>query len=94
MSTFEVGSIKITEVNSNQILFATSGGTVEVLHNKVLLLADSLERADEINLLRAENSAKRAQERLSNKGNGEVDVPRAEAALNRALNRLRIAKGL
>ncbi|MCC6550769.1 MAG: ATP synthase F1 subunit epsilon [Ignavibacteriaceae bacterium] len=94
MSNFEVGSIKITEANNNQVLFATSGGTVEVLHNKILILADSLERADEINLTRAEESAKRAQERLAKKGRGEVDVSRAEAALNRALNRLRIAKGL
>ncbi|MCK6612973.1 MAG: ATP synthase F1 subunit epsilon [Ignavibacteriaceae bacterium] len=94
MSTFEVGGIKIIEANNNEVLFATSGGTVEVLHNKILILADSLERADEINVQRAENSAKRAQDRLSKKGSGDVDVPRAEAALTRALNRLRIAKGL
>jgi F-type H+-transporting ATPase subunit epsilon len=90
LSTFEIGEIKI-RVGDDVLSFATSGGTVEVLHNKVLVLADSIEQADKIDVDRAAEAKKRAEERLAEK-KSNIDIARAEAALKRALNRLKLAE--
>jgi len=89
ISTFEPGAIKVIVDDNNIIFFATSGGTVEVLDNKVKILADSLELVTEIDIERAKAALKRAQERLANKAVDKIDVARAEAALARALNRIK-----
>ncbi|MCX7875592.1 MAG: ATP synthase F1 subunit epsilon [Melioribacteraceae bacterium] len=92
LSTFEIGKIKIEEVSGNEIEFATGGGSVEVLENKILILADSLEAKEEIDLERAKSSYQRAKERLANRKN-DLDVLRAEASLQRALNRIKFVGG-
>jgi F-type H+-transporting ATPase subunit epsilon len=91
ISTLEVGVIKIKNAENTTEYYATSGGTVEVLKNKILILADSLEFAEDIDIERAKGAMQRAKERLENK-NEKVDVARAEAALARAVNRLQIAE--
>ncbi len=91
LSSIGVGEVKITEANGTKLHFATSGGFVEVKSNKVILLAESCERSDDINTERAEKSKTRATERLANKTK-DVDVDRAQLALFRSLNRLKIAK--
>jgi len=91
ISTLEVGVIKIKAAGDKTEYYATGGGTVEVLQNKVLILADSLEFAEDIDIGRAKQAMQRAKERLENK-NEKVDVARAEAALARAVNRLKIAE--
>jgi F-type H+-transporting ATPase subunit epsilon len=70
---------------------ATSGGFVEVLKNQVTIVAETAEFANEIDTQRAEESKKRAEQRLSEK-KVEIDIARAEAALTRAINRLKIAQ--
>jgi len=90
LSTFEVGAIKIIVDDNNTKYFSTSGGTVEVLSNKVKVLADSLEAINEIDVDRAKNAQKRAEERLANRLVDKIDVARAEAALARAINRLKM----
>jgi len=87
MSTFEIGEIKVVLPNNEAIHYATGGGTIEVLNNKVLVLADSLEKFDEIDVERASSAKERAKERLEHKTE-KIDVARAEAALARAVNRL------
>jgi F-type H+-transporting ATPase subunit epsilon len=91
MSSFEVGKIRIQLSDETEVIFATGGGVIEVKQNKVLVLADSLERAEEIDIQRAEASADRARQRLQNKSDSSIDSPRAEIALLRAINRLKIA---
>ncbi|MEP0861540.1 MAG: F0F1 ATP synthase subunit epsilon [Ignavibacterium sp.] len=88
ISTFEIGMIKV-ELNDKPKYFATAGGTIEVLDNKVLVLADSIESSDEIDLERAMKAKERAEKRLSEKSH-EIDVERAQAALARALNRIKV----
>ncbi len=88
ISTFEVGLIKIQEKDQTKY-FATGGGTIEVLDNKVLILADSFETPENIDVDRAKNAMNRAKERLANRTEN-VDVARAEAALQRAMNRLSV----
>ena len=87
MSTIDTG-ILIVKKDNETLHFTSSDGTIEVLNNEVLILVDSLERVDEIDVERAERAKQRAEERLSKKHEEKVDIARAEAALKRALNRL------
>jgi len=89
VSNFEVGKIKIQTKNDTSLYFATSGGVIEVLNNKVVVLATSVERAKEIDVERAQQAIERAIKRLEDKDH--VDVTRAEAALTRGLNRLKVS---
>lgn len=91
LSTFEIGRIKIVDLNDKETEFATSGGTVEVLANKILVLADSFESKEDIDIERAERSLERAKERIANKNREKIDEVRAEASLQRALNRIKFA---
>lgn len=91
ISSFEIGIIKIKKA-SDELFYTTSGGTVEVTHNKVLVLADSIEKVSEIDSERAEQAKKRAEERLKRKHESDIDEARARASLSRALNRLSAVK--
>ena len=91
ISSFEIGIIKVKK-GTNEDYFVTAGGTVEVNHNQVLLLADSIEKVSDIDHNRAEQAKQRAEERLQRKHEVDVDEARAQAALNRALNRLNAVK--
>jgi F-type H+-transporting ATPase subunit epsilon len=87
------GKLTVKDLDGNETVYAVSGGFLEVNHNTVTLLADSLELGTEIDLERAEAAAQRARERLARKQTG-IDFDRAEIALKRALNRQRVRKGL
>ena len=89
MSTLEIGKIKIEDATGQHLEFATSGGTIEVRDNKVLVLADSVESAEEIDVKRAKSAYERAKERLETRGKGDIDLMRAELALQRAVNRMK-----
>lgn len=89
VSNFEIGKIKIQSTENEVIYFATGGGVIEVLKNKVVVLAQSLERSDEIDTDRAHQAIERAKQRLEQKN--QIDVARAEAALTRGLNRLKVS---
>jgi len=90
ISTFELGAIKVKIDDNSTLFFSTSGGTVEVLNNKVKILADSLELVHEIDLVRAKDALKRAEERLAKKTVERIDVDRAKSSLARANNRIKI----
>jgi F-type H+-transporting ATPase subunit epsilon len=89
LSSFEIGKIKIVDMEGKTIEFATSGGTVEVKNNTVLVLADSVEALEEIDVERAKKSYERAKERLSSGSKGDIDIMRAELSLQRAVNRMK-----
>lgn len=89
ISTFEIGMIKVDLPDEKPNYYATAGGTIEVLDNKVLVLADSIEEVSEIDEERALKAKQRAEERLSAK-NSKINIARAEAALTRANNRIQI----
>lgn len=71
----------------DEIVVAIGGGFLEVADDRVVILADSAERAEEVDLARAEEARRRAIERLAARS-PEVDVERAQVALARALARL------
>lgn len=72
---------------------AVSGGFVEVADNRVTVLADTAELAEEIDVARALAAQQRAERRLR-QYHEQVDHVRAEMALQRALTRLRAAGAL
>lgn len=91
VSSLEVGHIKVELKDKTIQNFATGGGTIEVNNNKILLLADSIEKVEDIDIDRALSAKQRAEERLARRNiDKDIDVQRAEAALARALNRLKL----
>ncbi len=90
LSTFEIGVIKIEVSSDKTVYFATGGGTIEILDNKIKILADSLEAVSNIDVERAKRALTRAQNRLEKKHTEKIDASRAEAALARANNRIKI----
>lgn len=87
------GYVEIEDANAQQIRMAVGGGFFQVADNVAMILADSAETATDINVERAREAESRARARLD----GQMDAgfvlerTRAEAALKRAQNRLRIA---
>ncbi len=90
MSSLVIGEIKLTDKNGKIEHYATTGGFLEVRDNKVILLAETAEKVSDIDTNRADEAQKRAKDRLHKREAG-TDLVRAEAALQRALNRLRVA---
>ena len=74
---------------------AVIGGFAEVSGDRVVVLAEEVERPEEIDRGRAERARQRAEQRLAGKHpdgtQGEIDYARALAALRRALARLQVA---
>jgi F-type H+-transporting ATPase subunit epsilon len=90
MTMLQPGDLLIRKDNEEQYL-AISGGFLEVRPDKVVILADACERAEEIDMARAEAARKRAKEILKTRPSG-VDAAAAEAALRRSLVRLKLAE--
>ena len=91
VSTLETGRIKLTDENNKEEIFATSGGVLEVKNNKVSILAESVERKDEIDIQRAEKSLADSESEYSNaKTMAEKDEK--YNSVKRAKNRIKIAK--
>ncbi len=72
------------------LMAAVTDGYIDVRNNQVIMAANACEWPDEIDITRAEDAKKRAEERLQMKD--EIDVLRAEASLRRAINRLSLLK--
>jgi len=75
---------------SQRFFLAVIGGFLEVLPDKVTVLAQVAERAEDIDVGRAQRAKQRAEERLA-KPTGDVNVERAQASLLRATVRLQVA---
>ncbi len=90
ISLLSMGEMRIRKGNGEESL-AVFGGFIEVAHNVVRVLADTAERAEEIDIARAEAARQRAQARLQER-TAEIDRARAEAAFRRSLVRLHVAR--
>lgn len=93
LTEITIGEIRMKEPSGNELQYATNGGFVEISGNRIILLAETAERKDEIDIERARTARSRAEERIERKEPG-TDLPRARLALARAINRLRIAEAL
>lgn len=94
MTTLDFGELLFRR-GQEESTFAISGGFMEVRRDRVTVLADRAEAADEIDASRAEAARARAEERLSRvreQSARDVDVARAQASLQRSLLRLRVVQ--
>ena len=91
MTTLLPGELRVKK-GDEEVSLAISGGFLEVRPDRVVVLADAAERAEEIDIERAEEARKRARERLSQELEPGIDGARVEAALRRSLARLRVAE--
>lgn len=88
----EMGIGELSYHAGNRVVSCTAmGGFVEVLADRVIVLADSAERAEEIDVPRAQGALARAQKRLATPNDPNVDWERAEESLKRAQTRLQVA---
>ena len=90
LTTLGIGEL-IYRVGRDEHYLAVAGGFAEVRNDKVIVLADSAERPEEIDRARAESARERAERRLAGRSESDVDYVRAIAALARALTRLQAA---
>ena len=90
LTTLGSGELTYSE-RGHQRPLAVSGGFAEVRNDKVIILADTAERPEEIDRTRAERARQRAEQRLAGRAQGDIDFARAAAALARAVARLQVA---
>ena len=89
MTTLKIGMLVCRKGGKVSYVFVNSG-YAEVNEDRVLILADSAEREDDIDVERAKNAMKRAEERLRKQE--QIDFNRAQAALDRAIIRVQLAE--
>jgi F-type H+-transporting ATPase subunit epsilon len=77
--------------NGEDEYIAVTGGFLEVMANRIVVLADAVERAEEIDEQRALEAMKRAQERIDSR-TSDLDLQRALASMRRAQARLKVAR--
>ena len=93
LSTIKIGVLTYKQDNKEEILMV-SGGFCEVSNNKITFLVESAEKGADIDVDRALKAKERAEKRLAEaKSKAEqINVVRAEAAMQRALARMRATK--
>ncbi len=84
------GALRLRFPDGRDQYVAVSGGFLIVQSERTTVLTRSAERPEEIDKARAEKAKERAEQRLHSREG--VDVPRAQAALQRALARLKVAE--
>ena len=90
MTALQPGELRVKQ-SGEEFSLAVTGGFLEVRPDRVTVLADAAERAEEIDIERAEEAKRRAEERLG-KSITETDLARAEAALRRSLIRIKVGE--
>ena len=90
LTTLAPGEIKVTK-DGEETFVVVSGGFLEVLGNKVTILANTAEHADEIDEERAEAALERAQERVES-AESDMDLQRALASMRRSAARPGVAR--
>ncbi len=94
VTALQTGVLVIIDDLGNTKRFAVSGGFIEITAERTLILADSAELAENIDIERARRSHERALERLAsaNHSENEIKIERARLSMLRALNRMRIVE--
>ncbi len=90
MTMIQPGELLVRKDGQEQSMFV-SGGFLEVLGNRVTVLADAAERAEEIDTARAEAARQRAEQRIGLPPD-QADHARVQAAMLRSLTRLKVAQ--
>lgn len=90
MITVSVGSMRFEDAEGNRYEAITGQGFVQVVNNRVLLLADTVERPEDIDVRRAQEAKERAEEQMRQK-QSIVEYHHSQASLARAMARLKQA---
>lgn len=90
VAPLKIGAVRMNK-GSDTDFVAVSGGFMEVRPEKVTILAQAAEQANDIDFARAQAAKERAEQLLQNKRD-EVDIKRAELALQRAMNRMNVSQ--
>ena len=93
VSVLAAGELKIKDKDGEHHI-AVSGGFLEVKgNNEIIILADHAERAEEVDLQKAEEARARAEEQMKNiKNVQDVDFAKLQAVIDREVNKMRVAK--
>jgi len=86
-----MGETRITLLDDTQVVYATTEGYLSVEEDRVLVLVEQAERAEEIDPERARAALERADAELAEAGDDDVARVAAESARRRAENRLNVA---
>lgn len=92
VAPLKVGAIRLKKEGNTDIV-AVSGGFLEIRPDQVSILAPSAEISSTIDVNRAKEAVKRAEERLNLSKQDEIDFNRAELSLKRAMNRINVKEG-
>lgn len=90
VAPLEISAVRLQRGDQTDRL-AVNGGFLEVLPDKVTILAQSAEKPSEIDIERAKQAKERAEKRLQAERD-DIDFKRAELALKRAMNRINVAQ--
>lgn len=90
VAPLQIGAVRLKKGNHTEFV-AVSGGFLEVRPEEVTILAQSAEKAENIDLARAQAAKKRAEQRLETKQD-DIDFKRAQLALQRAVNRIEVSQ--
>ena len=91
MTMLKPGELTVRKAGEEDMYVAVSGGFMEVLGNRVSILADACERSDEIDEERAQQAVQRAQERLASRSE-DMELERVMASLRRAQVRVDLVR--
>ena len=91
MTILKPGELTVRKEGEEDLYVAVSGDFMEVLGNRVSILADACERSDEIDEERAQRAVQRAQERLANR-DSDMDLEKGMASLSRAQARVNLVR--
>ena len=90
MTSLQPGEIRVRK-DGEDVFLAVSGGFLEMMANRVTILADAAERSDEIDEARVQEAIKRGEERLAMRAS-DMDMERAVASLRRSQTRLKVVQ--
>lgn len=93
LALLKPGEVMLLQTDNTELSFYVSTGTMEVQSHQVILLADTVQRVDELDELAALQAKQRAEEKLKQK-NGDIDFDKAHIELAEAAAQLRLLKKL
>lgn len=92
VSILAAGELSLTTIKGEQQVMAVSGGFVEVRDNQIVILADTAEKAEEIDEARAQAAREKAQALMQERATDDVGFADAQAAMAKELARLKVVR--
>lgn len=91
VSILKAGEIKV-KINNEESWLSVSGGFVEVLSTKVVVLADTAERSEEIDISRAEQAVQKAKELRETRITDSQEFAKLSAQIEKEMVRIRVGR--